>query len=55
MDLCFGSKTDSILSPDLGVKPVADQHSKILDAWPPLSPISFIFIQFAANFGQILG
>ena len=34
---------------------MADQHSKILDACSPLSPIFFIFMQFSVNFGQILG
>ena len=36
-------------------KVVADLHSKILDARPHLSPIFLIFVQFLANFGQMVG
>ena len=35
--------------------PVADLHSKILDARLPLGPIFFIFINFSGKFGQIIG
>ena len=34
---------------------VADLHSNILDVRPQLGPIFFIFMQFLANFGQIIG
>ena len=37
------------------VTSMANLHSKILDARPPLGPISFISKQFLANFGQIIG
>ena len=38
------------------LKTVADLHSKILDAYPPLpGAIFFIFIQFLVNFGEISG
>ena len=33
---------------------MADLHSKTLDAPPPPGPIFFVFLQFAAKFGQIL-
>ena len=34
--------------------PVADLHSKILDARPPGSPNSFNFMQFLGKFGKIV-
>ena len=35
-------------------QPVADLHSKILDAPPPGGPNSFNFMQFLGNFGEIV-
>ena len=41
-----------VISAKLLYYPVADLHAKILDAPPP---ICLIFMQFSANFGQIMG
>ena len=38
----------------LHCRPVADLHSKILDACPPGGPNSFNFMQFLGNFGKIV-
>ena len=39
---------------DLHFYSMADQHSNIMDAPPPLGPIFFISMQFSAKFGQTM-